>query len=119
MATEQTYTGSCHCGAVAFEVTAAIEEVMECNCSICSRAGYLLAFVSDAQFKLMRGEDAQTDYMFYKKHIHHNFCKTCGIHAFGHGATQGGGTMYAVNVRCLDGVALDGLKVTRVDGRSA
>src|SRR3712207_8944762 len=41
----KTYTGGCHCGAVKFEVSAAFDGAMTCNCSICSKAGYALAFV--------------------------------------------------------------------------
>ena len=39
------YRGSCHCGKIAFEVEGTLEQVMECNCSLCSRRGYLLWFV--------------------------------------------------------------------------
>ena len=40
------YTGSCHCGAVTFTVAAdAPTEAMSCNCSHCSRKGFLLTFV--------------------------------------------------------------------------
>lgn len=34
------YKGSCHCGAVAFEVEGEIGQVIDCNCSICSRKGH-------------------------------------------------------------------------------
>lgn len=114
----QTYNGSCHCGAVRFEVETGLESVMACNCSICSRAGYLLTFVPAGQMKVISGEDALSDYLFNKKQIHHLFCKTCGIRAFGRGAGPDGSTMYAVNVRCLDGVDVDALTITKHDGRS-
>src|SRR5262245_51884510 len=35
------YQGSCHCGRVSFEVEGDLGQVMECNCSHCSRKGYL------------------------------------------------------------------------------
>ncbi len=112
------YTGSCHCGKVRFEVTTDLASVMSCNCSICSRAGYLLTFVPDDQFKLLSGEDAQTDYQFNKRNVHHQFCSTCGIRSFGHGTGPDGRTMRAINVRVLDGVDVDALSITRVDGKS-
>ncbi len=31
--------GSCHCGAIRFEVEGTFEEALECNCSHCSRKG--------------------------------------------------------------------------------
>ena len=73
------YEGSCHCGAVKFEVTMAPPtKAFACNCTMCSRAGWLLAFAKDDTFKILHGEDAVTDYQFGKKKIHHVFCKTCG-----------------------------------------
>jgi hypothetical protein len=113
------YNGACHCGNVRFEVQTDLANVISCNCSLCARAGYLLTFVPESQFKLLSGQDAQNDYQFNKKHIHHLFCKTCGVRSFGHGKSPEGGEMYAVNVRTLDGVDLDSLKVQKVDGKSA
>jgi hypothetical protein len=113
------YSGACHCGNVRYEVQTDLANVISCNCSICARAGYLLAFVPESQFKLIAGHDAQNDYQFNKKHIHHLFCKTCGVRSFGHGKSPEGGEMYAINVRTLDGVDLDALQVKKVDGKSA
>jgi hypothetical protein len=118
MAEMSKYSGSCHCGNVRFEVETDLANVISCNCSICTRAGYLLAFVPDSQFKLLAGQNAQSDYQFNKKHIHHLFCKTCGVRSFGHGKSPDGGEMYAINVRALEGVDLDALKVNKVDGKS-
>ena len=36
-----TCKGSCHCGKVAFEADGEIKEVLDCNCSICGKRGYL------------------------------------------------------------------------------
>ncbi|MGR8981112.1 MAG: GFA family protein [Gammaproteobacteria bacterium] len=36
------HKGSCHCGRIAFEAEGELEQVMDCNCSICSRRGSLL-----------------------------------------------------------------------------
>ena len=36
------YKGSCHCGAIAFQVEAEPGPAIECNCSHCGRKGYLL-----------------------------------------------------------------------------
>lgn len=112
------YQGSCHCGAIRFTVHTKIERVLSCNCSICQRAGYLLAFIPEAQFSLLAGADAMTDYQFGKQHIHHTFCRTCGVRAVGHGAAPDGGTIYAVNARCLEGIDLSAFPVDTYDGRS-
>ena len=58
----QTYRGSCHCGAVAYEVDMAMpDKAFTCNCSICSRTGGLLAFVPASAFRITSGADAETD----------------------------------------------------------
>lgn len=111
-----TYTGSCHCGAVSFTAKTDLRRAITCNCSMCRRAGTILAFLPAADFRLETSEDALTDYQFNKKVIHHLFCKTCGIKAFGRGKGPDGSDMVAVNVRCLDGVDLDALTPHKVDG---
>ena len=114
----RSYTGSCHCGKVRYEATTDLSSVIECNCSICSRAGYLLTFVQADNFKLLSGKDDLTSYHFNKKQIDHTFCKHCGIRSFASGNGPGGKLMYAVNVRCLDGVDPKSLQIKQVDGKS-
>ncbi len=118
MSEMKTYVGSCHCGKVRFEVKTTLDKLMSCNCSICSRMGWLLAFAPAEQFTLLSGADSLTDYQFGKKHIHHVFCSTCGVRSFGHGAGPDGKESYAVNARCLEGVDLEGVPVTSFDGKS-
>ena len=118
MANAKKYTGGCHCGDVRYEVTMPLSEVMQCNCSICSKTGTLLAFAPADQFRLLSGGDRLTDYQFGKKSIHHMFCPTCGIRSFARGSGPGGAEMAAINVRCLDGVDLSALPVKEFDGAS-
>jgi hypothetical protein len=120
MANEQTYKGSCHCGKVSYEAKVDLSQgVYSCNCSLCSRKGHLLAFISPEQFRLVSGDEkALTDYQFNHHVIHHLFCPTCGIQSFARGKKRDGTPMVAINVRCLDGVEIDTLKLTKVDGRS-
>jgi hypothetical protein len=119
MSDDTTYRGSCHCGAVHYEVTMAKpDKAYACNCSICMRAGWLLAFVPLETFKLTGGEDHLTDYQFAKKNTHHLFCKTCGVRSFSRGAGPDGKMMVAVNLRCLAGLDPTGLPVETFDGAS-
>ena len=119
MTEQKTYMGSCHCGNVKFEVTGNMTDVISCNCSMCSRTGALLAFVPAAQFKLLEGHDAQGVYKFNKHVIDHLFCKNCGIRSFAKGIGAGGAEMRAINVRCLEGVDLDTVKLTKHDGKNS
>ena len=114
----QTYSGGCHCGRVRYQVTTNLDPVMSCNCSICRKRGYLLNFVPHAQFKLLSGEDSQTDYQVNKKAVHHLFCTNCGIASFGTGIGSDQSEMVTINVRCLEDVDLDWLAITSLDGKS-
>jgi hypothetical protein len=114
-----TYRGSCHCGAVRFEVEMEPPaKAFACNCSICSRAGWLLAFVPRSAITIAAGETSLTDYQFGKKHIHHKFCATCGIRAFSHGTDESGKETIAVNLRCVDALDVTKLPVETFDGAS-
>ncbi|MEZ5648665.1 MAG: GFA family protein [Alphaproteobacteria bacterium] len=112
------YVGGCHCGAVKYEVEATIDRVMSCNCSICSKKGYLLTFTPASSFTLIQGKDALSDYQFNKKVVHHLFCKNCGVSSFGRGAKPDGTEMVAINVRCLENIDHTALPIDPIDGKS-
>ncbi len=115
----QTYSGGCQCGKVRYEVSMEISEVLACNCSRCARLGSLLAFAPANQFQLLSGDADLTKFKFNKNMIEHQFCSTCGIQSFAIGThPKTGAKMAAINVRCLNGVDVDSLKVKKVDGRS-
>ncbi|WP_072391112.1 GFA family protein [Hyphomicrobium sp. CS1GBMeth3] len=119
MSEQQTYHGSCHCGAIRYEARSApIAEAMSCNCSYCRRFGGLLAFIPAQNFKLESGEDRIADYQFGQKVIHHLFCRTCGIGSFGRGTMPDGTEMVALNVRCIEEIDPDTLAITPFDGKS-
>jgi len=112
------YQGSCHCGEVRFKVDVDLSHPITCNCSYCSRRGSILAFTPAENFELEQGEEKLTEYLFNTEKIEHLFCSVCGMESFSRGATPDGTKMVAVNVRCLEGVNLDALQPTQVDGRS-
>lgn len=118
MTDTRTYGGSCHCGAVKYRVTMKLEGAVTCNCSMCQRSGTVLAFAPATTFELLQGEEHLTDYQWGKKRIHHLFCDVCGIKPFARAAAPDGSPVVAVNVRCLEGVDLDGLPKQHFDGRS-
>jgi len=114
------HKGGCHCGAVRYEVKLDLEKpVIACNCSMCGRAGTYLSFVPAADFQLLAGQDALTLYKFNRQHIDHLFCKTCGIKSFARGTARDGSRTVAVNVRCLDDVDLEKLKINHYNGKDA
>ena len=111
----QTMEGGCHCGCVRFRVTASLDRVTQCNCSICAKKGFLHLIVPPAQFELLQGKDELTTYSFNTGVAKHTFCRTCGIHPFY--VPRSDPDKIDVNARCLDGVDPDQLKPKPFDGR--
>jgi len=110
------YQGSCHCGAIRFEVEAPEDlEVEECNCSICTKSGYLHLIVPKSKFHLLHGEDNITTYTFNTSVAKHLFCRVCGIKPFYIPRSNPDG--YDINVRCLD-TRPRSISIVQFDGRN-
>jgi hypothetical protein len=112
----KTMQGGCHCGRVRFRVTADLDRVTECNCSMCSKKGFLHLIVAPAQFELISGKDDLTTYRFNTGVAKHTFCKVCGIHPFY--VPRSDPDKIDINVRCLDGVDPATVATKRFDGRN-
>jgi hypothetical protein len=111
----QTYEGGCHCGRVRFRVTADLDTVTVCNCSICTKKGILHLIVPPEHFQLISGQDALTTYEFNTRTAKHTFCKTCGIHPFY--VPRSDPDKIDVNARCLDGIDLAAIRPKYFDGK--
>lgn len=112
-----THRGGCHCGRVRFEVRApAVLRVKQCNCSICSKAGFLHLIVRAEHFTLLSGREALTTYTFNTGTARHLFCAVCGIKSFYVPRSHPDG--FSVNARCLDDGTVHEQLVTPLDGRN-
>ena len=110
-----THSGGCHCGRVRFEVDAPARiEAVDCNCSMCRRFGYLHLIVPAADFRLLSGGDALTEYRFNTGVARHLFCSTCGVKSFYVPRSHPDG--WSVNVRCLDPSTIAEILVRPFDG---
>ena len=116
---ETTHHGGCHCGAVRYTVSLDVSApAISCKCSMCGRAGTLLALAPADKFTLDKGADNLTDYQFNKHIIHHVFCKTCGIKAFARGKTAKGEDTIAVNVRTIDDIDAFKIPTKQFEGKT-
>lgn len=110
------YSGSCHCGTVKFEVEAPESvEVEDCNCSICTKTGYLHLIVPRCDFTLLTGQNNLTHYSFNTKVAQHTFCKTCGVKPFYIPRSNPDGV--DVNLRCLDQQPAE-VRIIKFDGQN-
>lgn len=115
----QTYEGSCHCGAVRFQVQADLSKgASRCNCSICTRVAQLGVIVKPEAFQLLAGQDALSFYEWGHKVSRRSFCRHCGIHCFGSGSLpELGGAFVSVNLNCVEALEPTQLKIVYWDGR--
>jgi hypothetical protein len=123
----QLWTGACHCRRTRFEFTADIRRARVCNCSICRKRGALIFRVGEDSFRLLTPLGDLGCYEWGTGTAKDYFCRTCGILPFrrprsltaeerAKGAQPFAG--WAVNLRCVDGLDLQGLTVQAVDGAS-
>ncbi len=110
------YKGSCHCQAVTFEVEAPEKiEAVSCNCSICTKSGFLHLIVPAGKFRLLSGEAGLSTYTFNTGVAKHTFCRVCGIKPFYIPRSNPDGI--DINVHCLDTRPVS-VSVTEFDGQN-
>lgn len=112
-----THTGGCHCGKIAYRFEGEIGTVLDCNCSLCQKRGGLLQFIAQSAFTLLTPRENLGSYKFNKHHIDHHFCPVCGIAPFSEALDPKGNKMVAINVRCVDGVDPQSLRIKHFNGR--
>lgn len=108
-------TGGCHCGGVRFKVYSGFDSALDCNCSICTKKGFLHLIVPREHFELVSGEETLTLYQFNTRTAKHYFCNRCGIAPFYVPRSHPEG--YDVNLRCMDAVDLSRIRIEPFDGQ--
>ena len=91
-------------------------DATECNCSICSKSGFLHLIVPKSRFKLLQGAESLSLYQFNTGVAQHLFCKICGIKSFYVPRSNPDG--YSINARCLDPGTIEKVNVTPFDGQN-
>jgi len=110
------HPGRCHCGAVDFTVRAPAQvTVLDCDCSICARVGYLHLIVPRPDFFLRSGHSALSEYRFGSGRARHLFCRICGIKAFY--VPRSHPLALSVNLRCLDRARFSAVTVQPFHGQ--
>ena len=94
------YRGSCHCGAIRFEIRTDFPELTTCDCSICRKKNALMVKVHESQFELLAGKEHLSEYQFNSMTARHFFCKICGIYPFHRKRVSP--DYFGINVNCLD-----------------
>jgi centromere protein V len=111
-----TMHGGCHCGHVAFEVEGPPERISECNCSICTKKGYLHWIVAREKFRLLTPRENLATYTFNTHTAKHHFCPRCGVASFY--IARSDPDKIDVNARCVEGLELSSIPFETFDGRN-
>ena len=112
---KRRYEGSCHCGRVRFAVSSELARVTVCNCSMCTKKGFLHLIVPPADFELLAGAADLSTYTFNTGVARHRFCRVCGVHPFY--TPRSDPDQVDVNARCLAGVDAEALPKVAFDGQ--
>lgn len=105
----ETRTGTCHCGAVVFQVELVndLENLRRCNCSLCMRKGAVMADVPLDKLTILAGADKLTLYQWNTRTAKHYFCSICGIYT--HHQRRSDPTRFGFNVGCIEGIDVNRL----------
>lgn len=97
--------GSCHCGAVRFQVrlTDGLNTARRCNCSYCRMRGAIAVSADLKDIAITSGHDLLTLYQFNTMQAKHYFCSKCGIYT--HHQRRSNPEQYGVNVACVVGIS--------------
>ena len=88
----------------------------QCNCSVCTKSGYLGLIVPKENFTLVKGKEELTEYRFNTGTATHTFCMHCGIKSFYYPRSHPDGVN--VNARCLDPGTIVDMRISEVDGQN-
>jgi hypothetical protein len=108
------YMLSCHCGAIRLKVDATLTGLLECNCSTCARSGFVHWKVPVEAVHLVTQKRQLSTYVWCDADGGHHFCPTCGTAILRTGHRD----CISLNARCLEGVDVFELEVSRYDGRN-
>ncbi|MBB3891255.1 hypothetical protein GGQ61_001972 [Phenylobacterium haematophilum] len=106
--------GSCHCGAVRFQVEAEITELTSCDCSLCVKKNAVMAKVHESALNITAGEEHLSLYRWNTGVARHYFCSRCGIYTFHR--KRAAPDHFGINVFCLDGFDPSTIPVRATEG---
>ncbi|KAI1368153.1 glutathione-dependent formaldehyde-activating, GFA [Xylaria arbuscula] len=125
---QKKYSANCHCGLVRFSVTTpdvALQKIVSCNCSICTKNGYLFVYPrrEDVVFVSAEAEAEMTSYRFGNGKKAHKFCPRCGTSVlidFSEAEREVERAVTAVNIRTFVDIEeiMEDLQLKSVDGKN-
>tara|TARA_R110000772_G_scaffold134490_4_gene243032 strand:- start:1061 stop:1408 length:348 start_codon:yes stop_codon:yes gene_type:complete len=109
--------GSCHCGAVEIMIPEAPKKILQCNCSLCRKTGWIGGYYGPADIRIEALEDVLVRYVQGDKMLALWHCKTCGSTTHWTPLTAPPDRM-GINMRLFDRELWQEAKISEVDGAS-
>ena len=100
----KTYHGSCHCGAIRYEVDLDLAQgTGKCNCTFCAKTRAWSAFAKPDNFRMLTDESTAVQYHKHEQAPMKYHCAVCGVLTHGRGdADYMGGPFVGVYIATLD-----------------
>jgi hypothetical protein len=108
------HSGSCHCGAVRFQIEWEPTQLTTCDCSLCVKRNALMTKVPESALKILAGEDMLSLYQWNTRRAQHHFCRACGIYVFHR--KRAAPDHFGVNIFCLDDFDYSSLPIIATEG---
>jgi len=94
------YKLNCHCRTVEIQVDTDLDNIKQCNCSICKRKNAKMNLIPKDSIKIVKGKNNLSSYKFNTMKAEHFFCKTCGIYTHHNRRNDPNGV--GINIGCID-----------------
>lgn len=107
--------GQCHCGAVRITVPGFPAEVVQCNCKLCRKTGWIGGYWHPDEVRVAAVPKALNPYVQGDRTITTWNCATCGSHTHWNPLAAPPDRM-GVNMRIFDAADWEHLPVRKVDG---
>ncbi|MHA6288575.1 GFA family protein [Maricaulis sp. CAU 1757] len=110
--------GACHCGNISWRLEAPPAWLVDCNCSLCTKAGALWAHCQPGAAAIRTGDQGERRYVQGDGTLAVVFCPRCGCttHWLPIGADR---SRMAVNIRMADAPHWQGIRIRRFDGAAS
>lgn len=107
---------SCHCGAVKIDISADLQSLTECTCSVCHRYGAQWAYCTRETAKVSCDPDTITAYTWGDKTLEFCHCNNCGCLTHYESIEKEDDSRIAVNARMMSPADVAGLTIRTFDG---
>ncbi len=109
--------GQCHCGSVHIKLNRQPKEQVQCNCSLCSKTGWIGLFANPADVRIEADANILQSYVQGERMIAVWHCCKCGVTTHWTMRTENADIM-GLNARIFDSEGLKHLPTRHVDGAS-